>query len=61
MTETKHYTRERRERYLNEIGIPAQVGAIVDELRAMRDGQQAQSFTDLLAKIETIKIEVPKT
>ena len=60
MSEQLHYTTERRMRYLEEIGIPTQVGAIVDELRAMREGQQAQSFTDLLAKIDAIKAAVPK-
>lgn len=61
MAEQRHYTTKRRIRYLEEIGILAQVGAIVDELRAMREGQQAPSFTDLLAKIDTIKTEVPKS
>ena len=60
MSEQLHYTTERRMRYLEEIGIPTQVGAIVDELRAMREGQQAQSFTDLMAKIDAIKAAVPK-
>lgn len=55
-----HYTTERRMRYLGEIGLATEVGAIIDELRAMRAGTQAQSFTDLLDRIDAIKAEVPK-
>jgi len=63
MSETLHYTTERRKRYIEEIGISVQIGAIVDELRALRartpyDG--AESFTALLARIDEIKAEVPK-
>ena len=61
MTEPLHYTTERRMRYLGEIGLAAEVGAIIDELRALRAGTQAQSFTDLLDRIDQIKVEVPKS
>lgn len=64
MTEPIHYTRARRERYLQELPLPVQVGAIIDELRELRTAlnlQPAQSFTDLLAKIDAIKTEIPKS
>lgn len=60
MAEDIHYTTARRMRYMQEIGIPAQIGAIVDELRALREGKQADSFTALLERIDAIKAEVPK-
>lgn len=66
MSEQLHYTTERRMRYLQEIGIPTQIGAIVDELRSLRAAmpagyQGAQSFDSLLARIDAIKAEIPKS
>lgn len=57
------YGRARRQRYLTEIGLPAQVGAIIDELAALRahlvfDG--APAFTALLERISAIKADIPK-
>lgn len=64
MSEPRHYSTRRRMRYLEEIGVATQIGAIVDELRVLRartplfDG--AESFTALLARIDAIKAEEPK-
>lgn len=59
MTEPIHYTRARRERYLQELPLAVQVGAIVDELRA-RGAAQSPAFVDLCERIDAIKAEVPK-
>jgi hypothetical protein len=59
MTEPIHYTRARRERYLQELPLAVQVGAIIDELRA-RGAAQSPAFVDLCARIDAIKAEVPK-
>lgn len=63
MTDNIHYTTARRMRYLQDIGVPIQVGAIVDELRALRaqiGGDPAPSFAALVASIDAIKMEIPK-
>lgn len=61
--EVVHYARARRERYLQEIGVPSQVGSIVDELRALRatlGHEGAASFTSLCERIDAIKADIPK-
>ncbi len=59
MNEQIHYDRARRERYMTEIGLAVQVGAIIDELRS-RGAAQSPAFVDLCARIDAIKAEVPK-
>ena len=59
MNESIHYTRARRERYLQELPLAVQVGSIIDELRA-RGGAEANSFADVIAKIDAIKADIPK-
>lgn len=67
MVEDIHYDRARRERYLQEIGVAQQLGAITDELSAMRAYLEdanytgAISFTDLCNRIDAIKAEIPKS
>lgn len=60
MTEPKHYARARRERYLQELPLALQVGAIIDELRA-RGEPVSPAFADVCARIDAIKAEVPKS
>lgn len=63
MTEQISYATKRRIRYLEEIGIPVQIGSIIDELRALRErlgGEQAESFSAVVARIDAIKAEIPK-
>lgn len=63
MTEQISYATKRRMGYLEEIGIPVQIGAIIDELRALRErlgGEQAESFSAVVARIDAIKAEIPK-
>lgn len=58
-----HYTTKRRIRYLNEIGLAMQVGAIIDELTAIRmqySYEGAPAFTDLVERVNQIKADIPK-
>lgn len=59
MSEPIHYTRARRERYLQELPLAVQVGAIIDELRA-RGAAQSPAFINLCAQIDGIKADIPK-
>ncbi|MCE5182346.1 MAG: hypothetical protein LLG15_11140 [Betaproteobacteria bacterium] len=63
MQNAVHYTTARRMRYMQEIGLPMQIGAVIDELRALREqigGTPAPSFAALVAIIDGIKQEIPK-
>lgn len=65
MSEPRHYSTRRRMRYMEEIGLSTQIGAIVDELRVLRARtpllDAAESFTALLQRIDEIKAEEPKS
>lgn len=63
MHDAIHYTRARRQRYMQEIGLAAQVDAMVEELRALRlelGLAGSGAFTDLLARLDDIRADIPK-
>jgi hypothetical protein len=65
MTDTIPYSRARREHYMQRLGTAQQIGAILDELAALRSHlgetyQGAESLTAIQNIIADIKQQIPK-
>ncbi len=55
------YTAERLNRYLSEVGITDQVASLMNAVTALSNGDAVSAeFTDLVAKVNKIKSDIPK-